>query len=171
MSKPPPQKPGRSKTDYQTPREFIEAVERAFGRLDWDLAAHQDNHIVSSWYGPGGVEEDSLTQDWSDIAGRCNGNLWLNPPYDDIGTWAKKSSETKLGPYDRIFFLVPASIGSNWYRDYVFNHALTIALNGRLSFDGKNPYPKDLILACYGYKPGFEIWDWKRDIRTRYAGM
>lgn len=31
----------------------------------------------------------------------------------------------------------------------------------RLSFDGKNPYPKDLGLIVYGEKPGYETWRWR----------
>lgn len=39
----PIQKPGRSKQDYGTPWEFIRAVERRWGKLHVDLAAHSEN--------------------------------------------------------------------------------------------------------------------------------
>jgi hypothetical protein len=37
-----------------------------------------------------------------------------------------------------------------------------LALNGRITFVGqKDPYPKDTILACFGFGvSGFDIWTW-----------
>ena len=61
----------------------------------------------------------------------------------------------------RIYFLVPAAVGSNWFRGYVHKKALVLFLNGRLSFDGKAPYPKDCLLAVYGVKAGYDVWKWK----------
>jgi hypothetical protein len=61
----------------------------------------------------------------------------------------------------RIFFLVPAGVGANWFARHVDKKALVLFLNGRLSFDGIAPYPKDCILACYGLKPGYEVWPWR----------
>jgi phage N-6-adenine-methyltransferase len=157
----PAQKPGRSKQDYGTPRIFLDAVERRFGKLSFDLAAHSDNCVVGSYYGPGStLGEDSLVQDWA----KLNGGLWLNPPFGDISPWAKKcaSTECHYGVSRAIFFLVPASVGSNWYADHVHGKALVLALRPRLSFDGKNPFPKDCILACYGAQPEFDLWPWLR---------
>ncbi len=66
----------------------------------------------------------------------------------------------------RIAFLVPAGVGSNWYRDFVHNKARVLALNGRLAFIEGKPkllYPKDCILCLYGpdFAPGFDVWSWK----------
>ncbi len=149
---------GGSKQDYQTPVEFIRAVESRFGALDFDLAATQENKITPRYFGPGSpLGEDSIKQDWH----KLSGILWLNPPYADIGLWARKcKQEAKLGA--RIRFLVPASVGSNWFWDYVEPAARVYALQPRLSFDGKNPYPKDLILAVYDvYQTGLYRWRWK----------
>jgi DNA (cytosine-5)-methyltransferase 1 len=144
-----------SRQDYATPREFLAAVEKRWGAMEFDLAADAHNSVCGSYYyGPG---EDSLAESWA-----LSGNLWLNPPFSDISPWAKKCSETalKLG---RIFLLVPASIGSNWFAKYVHPYAFIYALQGRLSFDGKAPYPKDCMLCVYGMDDvGFTIWDWRR---------
>jgi len=37
---------GSSKQDYATPRSFIAAVEKRFGPLSWDLAAHRENKVT-----------------------------------------------------------------------------------------------------------------------------
>ena len=151
----PRQKPGRSKQDYATPPEFISAVVKRFGPLAWDLAADSKNHKAPNYFT---VEQDSLAQDWS----KLQGTLWLNPPFGYIAPWAKKCADTclEMPVGNRILMLVPASVGSNWFLEHVYPRALVIALNPRMSFDGKAPFPKDLILAVYGRHPGFDVWRW-----------
>ena len=41
---------------------------------------------------------------------------------------------------------------------------LRLALQGRLSFDGKAPFPKDCMLSVYGtgQRKEFEVWDWRK---------
>jgi phage N-6-adenine-methyltransferase len=150
----PAQKPGQSKQDYSTPRSFLDAVERRFGPVEIDLAAHAHNAVVTAYFNP---EIDSLRQDWSELRGVC----WLNPPFGRIGPWAEKCANTPVDSDRKILFLVPASVGANWYRDHVHDRALVVFLNGRLSFDGRNAFPKDCLLAIYGAPPGFEVWDWR----------
>ena len=154
----PEQKPGRSKQDYATPRELIDAVEARFRRLDWDLAASAENRKAAQFFS---VAQNSLGQDWT----KLKGNLWLNPPFADIAPWAAKceaSTGEGRGEGRRIFLLTPASVGSNWFAEHVFGKACVIALRPRLTFVGAtDPYPKDLILSVFGRHPGFELWRWK----------
>lgn len=165
----PKQKPGRSRQDYETPRELFSAVERRFGPFVFDLAASSRNSKCNEYYNS---RVDSLKQDWSQL----RGNLWLNPPFANIDPWAAKCKlsrinlavlEHKAGQYQSpaatcIFLLTPASVGSNWFMEHVWGHALVLALNPRLTFVGETaPYPKDCILSVYGMTPGFEIWRWK----------
>ncbi len=151
----PPQKPGRSRQDYGTPPEFIRAVEERFGLIDFDLAATASN-CVAMFYGP---EHDSLAQDWLGLMG----NLWLNPPFGRQGVWASKCRES-MGPGRRILLLTPASVGSRWFADHVWGHALVLALSPRLTFVGEtHPYPSDLILSVYDpeMERGFAPWRWR----------
>lgn len=155
----------KSETSVSTPDEFMNAVESRFGRIDFDLAADAVNSKAWSWYDE---QEDSLIQSWDELHhGTVDGpyhNLWLNPPYDDISPWVKKCSE--YSGASTILTLIPASVGSNWFRDYIHNKSLVIALNGRIKFVGHmHPYPKDLMLCVYGVTPGFEVWDWKKEIK------
>lgn len=86
---------------------------------------------------------------------------FLNPPYFNITVWAKKCAvEVQLGA--RILLLVPASVGANWWWDWVVPYADVYSV-GRMVFDdcydkqGKlitTPYPKDLFLCHY---------DWSRE--------
>lgn len=158
----PAQRPGNSKQDYATPREFIQAVERRFWRIDWDLAAHERNHVADLWLGPGGVAPDALSPDclWRTLGGF----QWLNPEFSDINPWAHKCSiEAHYGA--SIALLTPASIGSEWFRRHVLGRALVLGLSPRLSFDGRNPYPKDAMLSVFGggVLPGFDCWRWDKE--------
>ena len=143
-----------SKQDYQTPWEFIRAVESRFGKFEWDLAADDQNHKAPKYFTE---KTNSLSHPWAMISGNC----WLNPPFGVIGPWAEKcAKEARLGA--KIFLLTPASVGSNWFAEHVHGKALVLFLSPRLTFDGADdPYPKDLILSCYGQPPGYEPWRWK----------
>lgn len=158
----PIQKPGRSVQEVGTPREFLYAVEARFGRIGVDLAADESNHVVEHYCGPGGMFDDSLSLacqwGWSDHPGL----RWLNPPFAKIGPWAEKCAEqSSIGPC-MIAMLVPAAVGANWFADHVAGRAAVYFLRPRLTFLGhKDPYPKDLMLAVYGEKPGYECWRWR----------
>jgi phage N-6-adenine-methyltransferase len=157
MSVMPVQKPGRSKQDYSTPDEFIEAVKGLLGisYFDLDLAADESN---SKGYRYINEEMDSLSVEWPRLDGWC----WLNPPFANIEPWAKKCWTSGI----RAAFLVPASVGANWFRDWVDGKAYVFFLSPRLSFDGKDPYPKDCILALYGTgMTGYKCWDWRKSVR------
>ncbi len=151
----PVQKPGLSKQDYSTPDEFIAAVKSKLGIEEFcvDLAASQDNTKARMYFSE---RDNALVHPWWQFTRWA----WLNPPFANIALWAKKCSESGI----KIAFLVPAAVGSNWFRDYVDGKALVLLLNGRLSFDGIAPYPKDCILCLYGAEPGYEVWDWRKQL-------
>jgi len=165
---PPRQKPGRSKQNYVTPQAFLEAVKRQLGikEFKWDLAADASNTAAGLWY-----EHGSLAANWTfpfqpsqPVQGWC----WLNPPFANIEPWAKKCwEESRKGCH--IAFLVPASVGSDWCRDWVDRKATIVYfLNGRIPFIPDKPkwgYPKDCMLALYQpdrhYKTTYEVWNWR----------
>ncbi len=151
---------GESRQDYATPPEFFSACEKKFGPINFDLAASAHNTKCAHYFSK---RDNSLAQEWHKIPGI----LYLNPPFDPIEPWAAKCShESKLGA--KILLLVPASVGSNWFRDHVFHQAHVYFLNGRIPFDPEHPkwgYPKDCVLIEYGFRAlaacDFEIWNWK----------
>lgn len=143
----------RSKQDYETPREFIAAIERRFGPLAWDLAASAENAKAPRFFAK---EDDALRKAW----GALEGNLWLNPEFDDIAPWADLCAGVRSRPAWTLL-LTPASPGSNWFQRIVAPHAHVLELAPRLSFDGKNPYPKDCVLSAFGFGiTGRSFWRW-----------
>lgn len=145
-----------SKQDYATPDDFLAVVRGKFGPLSFDLAAHDKNHVCPSYYD---IADDSLKQPWRALSGL----LWLNPPYSNIAPWAAKCAVESCNGA-KILFLVPASVGSNWFSEYVLPYSHVYFLNPRLTFKGaKDPYPKDCLLAAYGLGNvgECEVWKWK----------
>lgn len=159
----PEQKPGRSEQSVGTPRVFLDAVEQRFGTIDLDVAASPHNAVCSQYYA---LEhgQDGLRDEWV-------GNLnWCNPPFAKIGPWVEKAlTEREFGHPSLL--LLPAGVGSNWFRDFVHEKADVYFLNGRLTFVGHDtPYPKDLILLHYQpailFSPQYAVWNWRTDELT-----
>jgi len=158
VSKPPTQKPSTSRQDYATPAEFINAVKGLLGITDFaiDLAADESNTVCEKYYT---IEYDSLkrTGDW-----KADGWCWLNPPFGQCRTWVKKAYEESQDGAG-IAVLAPASVGSNWWRDWVHGKCHVLFVNGRIVFVGHtSPYPKDCALLLYSRSmaPAYSIWTW-----------
>ena len=149
-------KRGKSKQDYSTPTDFLQAVEKCFQvSFDWDLAAHAGNAVCKSYLSE---DVDSLSIPWHQLRGA----LWLNPPFGNIKSWAEKCLAEGAQGAD-IFFLVPASVGAAWFLDNILGRAQILFLRGRLSFDGNNPFPKDCMLCRFGPEAevGVEEFNWR----------
>ncbi len=148
---------GRSKQYYGTPWTLIRAVEQKWGPLVADLAASQENAKASDW-----IDEatDSFNVSWS--ARWPHGNLWLNPPFANIGPWAERCAFHASRRCGLIFLLTPASIGTDWFRARVFPNAMVLGISPHITFEGtKDPYPKDLMLSVFGKATkGFDLWRW-----------
>jgi phage N-6-adenine-methyltransferase len=149
----------KSAQDLGTPREFLDTVEARFGIIKTDLAAHAGNHVCARYFGPGSaIGENSLEQDWS----RLTGNAWLNPEFEHIPLWAEKIARECKHRQAWSFFLVPASVDSNWFQQIALPNSHVLELTDRIQFVGSSdPYPKGLILACFGFGiVGRTAWHW-----------
>ena len=64
-----------TRDDWQTPPELFAALDAEF-HFTLDAAAHQINHLLPTWGGPGSEhDEDALLKSWMGEV------VWLNPPY------------------------------------------------------------------------------------------
>lgn len=167
----PAQKPHRSKQDYATPRPFLTALKRRL-RIDdfcFDFAASPDNAVVPQYWSEADDSLDKSLDEWIEKCGHLRDQEprwgWLNPPFEKIEPWAWYCSHVRERA-GSIAFLVPASVGANWFRDEVDGKALILMLNGRLAFMPDRPtwlYPKDCICCLYSPRivPGYEVWNWR----------
>lgn len=170
----PTQRPHRSRQDYGTPAAFIAAVQHRLGidAFACDFAADVTNAKAARFFT---LADDALQVPHWERYLEHGAWGWLNPPYTDIGGWATKCRETGAAG-GSLAFLVPASVGANWFRDDVDRHARVLFLNGRLAFIPDQPtwlYPKDCLLALYGPTviPGAEVWTWRGAGSRRYVPL
>ncbi len=162
----PKQKPGRSKQNYATPADFIEAVKNKYKIKEFshDFAADQFNSKALTFFSELNNALDYTPIEWARLT--LNEWGWLNPPYTKIGLWAAHSNKVaQLG--GKLLMLVPASVGSNWFHQFVHSQFNVVFLNGRIHFDPDNPtwgYPKDCMLVEFVkpiYPPTYSVWKWK----------
>ncbi len=170
----PVQKPGKSKQDYGTPPDFLDAVEDRFGDLTWDCAATAENSVVDGGRFFSEAGANALTVDWRHYFKReASPLLWFNPTFAGIGhLWAPLVARWTLElPWLRLLLLTPAAVGSEWYRKHVEDKAMVLPLNPRMTFVGEtDPYPKDLMLSCFGFGvTGFKQWRWLPSAEERRA--
>jgi len=166
VSRPPRQKPGRSRQDFVTPPEFIAAVKRRLGirGFAFDFAADYLNTKAPRYWNETADALSFSPDEWRAQLG--SGWGWLNPPFAKIAPWAAKVAAVR-GLGGSIAFLVPAAVGSNWFRDHVHGQARVLFLNGRIAFMPDKPtwgYPKDAILALCSpsARVGYEVWKWRQ---------
>jgi hypothetical protein len=116
---------------------------------------------------------DAFEHDWSDLSRRFgdenpsgHGLLWLNCEWTDSDDWARKCDE-EMSKGSNILLLTHVAI-SKWFVKHVAGKADCYLLHGRMSFDGKNVYPKDCMLSHYhpDARGDMRIWDWKSDLVT-----
>src|SRR3990167_2443403 len=163
MPKMPKQKPGKSFQAYQTPPEFLAAVRSLLDIDDFacDLAASPENAVCLPFYTE---SQDALQQPWLIQPGGWN---WCNPPFAHIEPWVRKAWTEQIQFGTQTAMLLPAGVGSNWWREWVHGKAQVLLLNGRLSFDGVAPYPKDCVLLLYSpvrvLLADYNVWQWQKD--------
>jgi len=150
-----PRDKNKTKQDYQTDPRLYSPLHQHFG-FNYDLACNKENKLCKFGITP---SEDSLSVDWHLL----EGYLWLNPPFAKIEPWAKKCYEESLEGA-KIVMLTPASVGSNWFHDWIYKKAWVRFLNGRLTYVGhKSPYPKDCQISIFdGINFGMDVWDWRK---------
>ena len=151
--------------DYGTPPELIQAVERDFSKIAFDLAATSQNTVAPFWIEKDFRGADSLSADW--LADydyhKSNGVLWLNPPFSGVRPWMEKCrDESARGA--RILSLTKSSLDSNWYQEVVAPNAASWILKSRVKFVGCDTvFTQALMLTEWGTgKRGLGFWDWKR---------
>lgn len=192
----PAQQPGTSKQDYRTEAAFLAAAKHKLGidAFSLDAAADDENACADLYYTK---REDGLLQPWNPVVDPwgipIGGWVWCNMEFGEIARWVEKAwreaREAEVPAQSAL--LVPAGVGSNWWRDWVHTKARVLLLNGRLCFihnwattidpatlkEGNGPprfytspplYPKDCCLLLYG--PGiigsYEVWTWPTEIPT-----
>jgi phage N-6-adenine-methyltransferase len=116
--------------DWGTPQDLYDRLNRVF---HFDLDPCASGHEIAKaplFFTP---EDDGLKQEWT-------GNVFLNPPWGKgapIKNWLiKAGQELDMSHCNTVVALLPASVGTNWFNDYVMPYAQRIwFVRGRLAFE------------------------------------
>lgn len=96
---------------WRTPKPLAAALVAEFD-CKLDAAADKDNAVCPVFY-DGTEGSDGLLQPWN-VPGA---GVWVNPPYEDCGSWIVKACEEVLlhENCQRAVLLVPAAVGVAWF--------------------------------------------------------
>ena len=110
-------------SEWYTPREWIDRVERVLGHIDLDPASSEQAQgtIQAKEYFT--KEDDGLCRDW-------HGVVFCNPPYGQVyghpdggsvqGVWAKHLERQYVaGNVSRAILLTRSAVGYQWYERLV----------------------------------------------------
>lgn len=119
---------------------------------------------------PEAYGKDAFAHSWADLSKKFGnehpsgrGLLYLNCEFNDITPWAKRFFEEMQKGANGLL-LTPMTT-ANWFRDYMAGKGDCYPLSGRLSFDGKNVFPKDCLITHYSpdCRGDMFLWDWQND--------
>jgi hypothetical protein len=158
-----------TKQDYGTPPELIECVERRFGKIVIDLAAHEGNHVCPLWIGPGGFLDDLKSLTMPDIhaihkllpSDNIRWIAWLNPPFSDIPAMIYASLRLDIPTVIN----VPDGLETEWYEE-IGLISDGYVLKPRVKYVGMDQgYPKN-VLAIHVHRTNnlkrpLQLLDWR----------
>ena len=168
--------PQAKTTEYETPPDLFDSLDKEFGPFTLDPACQPDQHSTEVIYERGGrvywppaimgivgdsrISYDGLLQDWS-------GRVFLNPPYGrELPKWIEKAvSEVEAGNCELVVALIPSRTDTKMWQKFILREAdfrgglCTIAghdslqlvrfLPGRLHFSGQKdpaPFPSAVVV-------------------------
>jgi phage N-6-adenine-methyltransferase len=140
---------GNGITEWPTPQWLVDELTAEFGPFELDPAATEENAKAPAWFGEA---DDGLAQHWPGV-------VWLNPPYGKTATprWlAKARDEVDHGCAKRVVCLVPARVGTWWWRECEADPAVFVRVYGRVRWDpvGRGEAPFDSAVIVFGAVDG-----------------
>ena len=135
-------------TEWVTPPELYNKLNDMFD-FDLDPCTTEHNPLNTPHFYT--KKENGLTKQWY-------GNVFVNPPYDQIEEWlAKAQKELETGMAPKIVFLLPARTDTKWFHTFIYDysfykfrsHVKVWFLKGRLKFrHAKNsaPFPSMVVI-------------------------
>lgn len=94
---------------WRTPDPLFAGLNAELGPFDLDAAADAENCKILQYFDEAANALAPETR-WQAT------NVWLNPPYADIGPWVLKAeAEVAAEHCQRVVMLVPAAVGVEWF--------------------------------------------------------
>jgi len=127
--------------EYYTPERVVRPLAESVDGFDLDPCSGTEfARIADTVY-----TEDGLEKDWY-------GDVWLNPPYSDIGPWLDKANQgVEEGDIMSVFALVPYRTQTQWFQRNVDNVNVICFVEGCISFgDSDDTAPFGNLILGYG---------------------
>ena len=123
---------------WETPQEVVDAVVDRIGMpVVLDVCSTRSSTKARTWFGPGGVREDAMSQDWAEwmtlITGETGpGIAWMNPPYSrgNLSRWTSEAMRLANNRH-MIACLVPHAPDTTWWQEYIDPQASLIMMPTR----------------------------------------
>ena len=115
-------------TTWATPWPFFKALDTEFN-FSIDVCALKETAKVSRFYSP---DDDGLSQNWS------NETIWMNPPYgrgQNVYAWVEKAFHAAREGKSTCVCLLPASIDTRWFHNFVMNSSEIRFVKDRIWFE------------------------------------
>lgn len=144
--------------EWSSPPEVVRPLDDAVGGFDLDpCSGAEQSQFAEETYT---ADDDGLSQEWF-------GNVWVNPPYSDMGPWSEKAAtEAACDGVDRVVFLCKGDSSTQWWQAAAESASLITAIDGRLSFgDGDSAAPFASHILVFG-EVGSELVDALEDQGT-----
>ncbi len=127
----------RNSDEYQTPPDFFKLLDDEF-HFDLDPCTTIENNLKINHYFT--KKYNGLLEDWNFYNFNNVNNVFVNPPYSEIGKWIEKGYNESLKG-SNIIFLIMVDTSLSYWHDIIFSFAKQIRfINGRLNFYYNN-YP------------------------------
>jgi hypothetical protein len=148
----------RDEAEAAAAAAFARAKKGVVNVRNWDEEAYAFDAFKHDWH--------ALSRSNSAADGKP-GLLWLNCEWADVDPWAARCAlEAERGA--SITLLTHVAITA-WFSKHIAGRADCYPLLGRMSFDGKNLFPKDCMISHFHPEAtgSMAVWDWKRDVITK----
>lgn len=135
---------------YCTPQEILDLVAEMWpAGIVTDPCADPESLVIAKHKLDARTGVDGLVAPW-------RSRTFMNPPYDQTGRWLLKALQhASAKPTNEVLCLVNASVGSDYWRGYVWPHAAVCCLAPRVKFwcvakQRWMPNPVDSAMVYYG---------------------
>lgn len=138
---------------WSTPKWFVQrlAVQFCVGKhsagnvFDLDPCATKCTAKAERYYT---IDDNGLSKKW-------RGRVFVNPPFSNPAPWVRKAAlQVEKGNADVVVMLLPCSMASNWFHEWVLPYAEVHYIKGRLAFEdwkgrAKSGNRYDCFIAAY----------------------
>ena len=121
---------GDHRQNWATPREFFKGLDATF-RFNLDVCAEPWSACCEDFYV---AQVDGLAQPWCGTLPGEQARVWCNPPFGNVRPWLEKAIDSVLEHDSLCVFLLPASTGSAWFHELIYDKADIGFVRGRLNY-------------------------------------